>query len=74
MDWVPIAFGTFKGVALCVAMFLAIKWHYDQGEKGDRKALLRSIVKMSALLILAAIVVALVTFALVRWLGLDMSY
>ncbi|AUG54009.1 hypothetical protein [Thalassospira marina] len=74
MDWVPIAFGTFKVVALCVAMFFAIKWHYDQGKKGDRKALLRSIAKMSALLILAALVVALVTFALVRWFGLDMSY
>ena len=74
MDWVPIAFGTFKVVALCVAMFFAIKWHYDQGKKGDRKALLRSIAKMAALLILAAVVVALITFGLIRWFGLDMSY
>ena len=74
MDWVPIAFGTFKGVALCVAMFFAIKWHYDQGEKKDRKALLRSVAKMTALFLLAALVVGLVTFGLVRWLGLDLSY
>ena len=41
MDWVPIAFGTFKGVALGTGMFFAIKWHYDQGKKiGRRKVLL----------------------------------
>ncbi|WP_181847777.1 hypothetical protein [Thalassospira profundimaris] len=55
-------------------MFFAVKWHYDQGKKGDRKALLRSIAKRAALLILAAVVVALITFGLVRWFGLDMSY
>ena len=42
MDWVPVVFVTFKVFALGIAMFLAIKWHYDRAEKSDRRALLRS--------------------------------
>ena len=38
MDWVPIAFGTFKVVALLTAMFFAIKWHYDQDKKLKKQA------------------------------------
>jgi hypothetical protein len=33
-DWVPIVFVAFKVLALGVAMFFAIKWHYDQGQRG----------------------------------------
>ncbi|OSQ40884.1 hypothetical protein [Thalassospira mesophila] len=74
MDWFPIVFGTFKVVALCVAMFFAIKWHYDQGKKGDRRAMLRSAAKMAVLFVLAALVVGGFTFALAWMLGLDLSY
>lgn len=76
MDWFPIVFGTFKVVALVVAMFFAIKWHYDQGKKKgmDTRAVLRSAAKMAALFVLAALVVGLVSFVLVTALGLDMSY
>ena len=33
MDWFLVVFITFKVVVLGTGMFLAIKWHYDQGKK-----------------------------------------
>ncbi|MBX5254569.1 hypothetical protein HJC03_30000 [Rhizobium sp. NLR4b] len=74
MDWVPIVFVTFKVLALGIAMFFAIKWHYDQGEKGDRRAVLRTGVAMAAVFVLALLVVGLVAFVLSRMLGLDLSF
>ncbi len=74
MDWVPIVFGTFKVVALVTAMFFSIKWHYDQGEKGERHAVLRSGVTMTAAFVLALLGVGFVAVTLSRMLGLDLSY
>ncbi|WP_206607248.1 hypothetical protein [Rhizobium tubonense] len=74
MDWVPIFFVTFKVLALGTAMFFAIKWHYDQGEKGERRAVLRTGGKMAAVFVLALLGVGLVTFILGRMLGLDLSF
>ncbi len=33
MDWFPIVFIVFKVLVLGTGMFLAIKWHHDQGKK-----------------------------------------
>lgn len=33
MDWIPLMLVTFKAVVFFTGMFLAIKWHYDQGKK-----------------------------------------
>lgn len=74
MDWVPIVFGTFKGVALCIAMFFAVKWHYDQGEKLERRAALISGAKITAVFLLAVATVSLIAFGLSWKLGLDLSY
>jgi hypothetical protein len=74
MDWVPIVFVTFKILALGTAMFFAIKWHYDRGEKGDRRAALRTGGKMAAAFVLVLLCVALVTFVVSRMLGLDLSF
>ncbi|MBB3356139.1 hypothetical protein HJB80_31560 [Rhizobium lentis] len=74
MDWVPIVFVTFKVLALGMAMFFAIKWHYDQGEKGERRAALRTGVTMAAVFVLAILAVGLVAFVLSRMLGLDLSF
>lgn len=39
IDWVPVAFLTFKVLIFGACMFFAIKWHYDQGNKVmDRRA------------------------------------
>jgi formate-dependent nitrite reductase membrane component NrfD len=72
MDWVPIVFVTFKLLALGIAMFFAIKWHYDRGEKGDRRAVLRAGGKMAAVFALAVLGVGLIAFVLSSMLGLDL--
>ncbi len=74
MDWVPIVFVTFKLLALGIAMFFAIKWHYDKGDKGDTRALLRTGGKMAALFVLLLLCIALLTFVVSRMLGLDLSF
>ncbi|GAA0630596.1 hypothetical protein [Thalassospira tepidiphila] len=74
MDWVPIAFGTFKAAALLTAMCFAIKWHYDQGQKYGRQAVLRASAKVTGLFVLALLVVGGITLALAEMLGLSLSY
>lgn len=73
MDWVATGFVTFKALALGVAMFFAIKWHYDQGEKGDKRAALRTGGKLAAVFVLAVLCVGLIAFMLSNMLGLDLS-
>jgi hypothetical protein len=72
MDWIPVVFVTFKVFALGAAMFFAIKWHYDRGEKGERRAALRAGGKMAAVFVLALVGVGLVAFTLSTMLGLDL--
>lgn len=74
MDWVPIVFVTFKVLALGLAMFFAIKWHYDQGKKGERGAALRTGGKMAAVFVLAVLCIGLIAFYLSSMLGLDLSF
>ncbi|MCX7278879.1 MAG: hypothetical protein NTZ15_16425 [Burkholderiales bacterium] len=75
MDWIPIVLVTFKALVLGVGMFFAIKWHYDQGKKADEKrAVLRSVVKVAAVFVLLLVGLVLVTFALAKMLGLDLTY
>lgn len=33
MEWFPIVAGAFKLVVLGIAMFFAIKWHYDKDKE-----------------------------------------
>jgi hypothetical protein len=73
MNWVPIVFATFKVVALGCAMYFAVKWHYDQGEKGTTRALLQTGGKMAALFLVALAAVGLIAFFLSRMLGLDLN-
>lgn len=73
MNWVPIVFGTFKVTALAVAMYFAVKWHYDRGEKGTARALLQTGGKMIAVFLVAVAVVGLIAFFLSRMLGLDLN-
>lgn len=79
MDWFPIAAGTFKVLALCTGMFFAIKWHYDQGKKKERKenegrAVLRAGGQVAAVFVLSLLGLVLVTFVLARMLGLDLTF
>ena len=75
IDWVPIIFVIFKVLAFGTCMFLAIKWHYDQGRKGaDKRAVLRAGGMVAALFMLSLLGVGLLAFAGARMLGLDLSW
>ena len=75
MEWIPIVFVTFKVLVLATGMFFAIKWHYDQGKKSpdkaqEQRAVLRAGAKAVAVFLLALLGLGLVTFGLLRVLGL----
>lgn len=75
MDWIPIVLVTFKALVLGIGMFFAIKWHYDQGKRlKDKLAVLRAGGKVAIVFVLALLVLGLVTFALGRKLGLDLTF
>jgi hypothetical protein len=77
MDWIPIVFVVFKFLVLGTGMFFAIKWHYDQGKKGrldERRAVLRAGGKVAAGFVLALLGLGIVTFLLIRMLGMDLTY
>jgi len=77
MDWIPVVLVTFKLLVLGTGMFFAIKWHYDQGKKGkekEKRAVLRASGKVVALFVLSLLGLGLVTFALARMLGLDLTF
>lgn len=73
MEWVPIAFLTFKLLALSIAMFFAIKWHYDQAEKRERRGMVRTGVAMTAFFLLTLLAVGLLAFFLSSMLSLDLG-
>jgi hypothetical protein len=72
MDWIPAVFVTFKAIVLATGMFFAVKWHYDQEmKKGkDKREVLRTGGKLVAVFVLALLVVGLVTYLLIRVLGM----
>ena len=77
MDWVPVVFVIFKLLVLGTGMFFAIKWHYDQGQKGkqkERRAVLIVAGKVAALFVVVLVVLGLVTFALGEKLGLNLGF
>lgn len=78
MEWIPVIFVTFKALVLGTGMFFAIKWHYDQGKKGkemqkEMRAVLRAGGKVAAVFVLSLLGLSLLTFALGRGLGLDLT-
>ena len=75
IDWVPVIFVTFKVLIFGACMFFAIKWHYDQGKKKgvDQRAFWRMVAKLAAGFLLALTCVMLLTFALAKHLGMDLS-
>jgi hypothetical protein len=79
MDWIPIVFVTFKVLVLGTGMFFAIKWHYDQAKKEkdtekQKRAVLRAAGKVAAVFVLSLLGLGLVTFALLRMLGNDLTF
>jgi hypothetical protein len=63
----------FKVSALGIGMYYAIKWHYDQGEKEGRLAVLRTGGVMAAAFLVLLLIVCTIAFGLSSMLGLDLS-
>jgi hypothetical protein len=77
MDWIPVVFVTFKLLVLCIGMFFAIKWHYDQGKKGlknERRAVVRAGGKVAAVFVFSLVGLGIFTFVLAKGIGLDLSF
>lgn len=81
MEWTPAIFVTFKVLVLSTGMFFAIKWHYDQGKKvngktlrNERSVILSSAVKVALVFIVSLLCIGLSTFALIRTLGMDLTF
>lgn len=76
MDWVPIVFIAFKVLVFGTGMFFAIKWHYEQGKKGEEKqsSVLRTSGKVAAVFVLSLLGLSLLAFGLGRMLDLDLSF
>jgi len=77
MEWTPIVFVAFKALVLGTGMFFAIKWHYDQGKKAnkkERRAVLRAGGEAAAVFVLSLLGLGLVTFVVVRMLGMDLTF
>lgn len=74
-DWVPVVFVIFKGGIFCTCMFLAIKWHYDQGKKKGRnpREVLLTSAKLLAAFVVAVLVVLFLTLGAARMMGMDLS-
>ncbi len=73
MELTPIAFGVFKVLALGIGMYYAIKWHYDQGGKEERVAVLRTGGLMAAAFLVMLLIVCTIAFGLSSMLGLDLD-
>ena len=78
MEWFPIVFFTFKAVVLGTGMFFAIKWHYDQGKKEtdkkkQKRAVLLAAGKVTAIFVVALLLLGIVTYVVVSKLSLDLS-
>ncbi len=78
MELFPLVFVTFKVLVLGTGMYLAVKWHYEQGKKENgkakRAAVLRAVAKAAAAFVLALLGLALFTYVLIRVFGLDLPF
>ncbi|MET0254651.1 MAG: hypothetical protein ABWZ54_03250 [Luteibacter sp.] len=73
LDWVPIVFIAFKLIVFGTGMFLAIRWHYEQGKKGrhaERRAVLRKVGAVAVVFVILLAGLLYATFAVGRKLGL----
>lgn len=79
MEWIPVVLVTFKVFVLGTGMFFAIKWHYDKARKEkhterETRAVLSAGSKVLTAFMLLLLGIGLLTFALARFSGLDLTF
>ena len=76
MNSIPISFIIFKVLVLSVGMYLAVKWHYDRGQKDKNKktaAVVLTSIKVGAAFVASAFLMLFLTFQFGNWMGLDLA-
>lgn len=76
MNSIPIAFIIFKVLVLSVGMYLAVKWHYDRGQKDRNQktaAVVLTSIKVGAAFVASAFLMLFLTFEFCNRMGLDLT-
>ncbi|MDM0085132.1 hypothetical protein QTI17_31555 [Variovorax sp. J31P179] len=76
MNSIPISFVIFKVLVLSVGMYLAVKWHYDRGQKEKHQktaAVVLTSIKVGAAFVASAFLMLFLTFEFCIWMGLDLA-
>jgi len=76
MNSIPISFIIFKVLVLSVGMYLAVKWHYDRGQKDKNQrtaAVVLTSIKVGAAFVASAFLMLVLTFEFCNWMGLDLA-
>ncbi|SCK29559.1 hypothetical protein VAR608DRAFT_2485 [Variovorax sp. HW608] len=76
MNAIPISFVIFKVLVLSVGMYLAVKWHYDRGQKEKNQktaAVVLTSIKVGAAFVVSAFLMLFLTFEFCNWMGLDLA-
>ena len=76
MNSIPISFVIFKVLVLSVGMYLAVKWHYERGQKYKNQktaAVVLTSIKVGSAFIASAFLVLFLTFEFCNWMGLDLT-
>ncbi|WP_341887843.1 hypothetical protein [Variovorax sp. YR752] len=76
MNSIPISFVIFKVLVLSVGMYLAVKWHYERGQKDKNQktaAVVLTSIKVGGAFVASAFLVLFLTFEFCNWMGLDLA-
>jgi len=76
MNSIPISFVIFKVLVLSVGMYLAVKWHYDRGQKEKNQktaAVVLTSIKVGAAFVASAFLMLFLTIEFCVWMGLDLA-
>ena len=70
MNSIPISFVIFKVLVLSVGMYLAVRWHYDRGQKDKNQ---KTSIKVGAAFVASSFLMLFLIFEICNWMGLDLA-
>ncbi len=76
MNSIPISFVIFKVLVLSVGMYLAVRWHYDRGQKDKNQktvAVVLTSIKVGAAFVASSFLMLFLIFEVCNWMGLDLA-